>query len=496
MAKAALAIIRVLNNRWCEVRGLDERAEEILDDALAVEQPGARFNPRVRRGLWDGKKHLFRRKTLQFPKGLLTRVRILLAELKYRIKIKDARKNKPGKPTYEAKDDLLKGVTLRDYQVAAVAKALKKCGGIQWLATNAGKTEIICATIKCLWKERALVLVHKTALLQQTRERIAKRFGTIEEHVGIIGAGKFDPKHITVATIQSLTRKMPYQKKKIIKQYLSTIQQLHIDEGHHSKALTWLKLINSIDAPYRFIYSGTPFANGSDDLIVESACGPVLGRITNKQLIKLGVSAVPTIFIVNVDGAELDPTLMWRDVYTQGIISNQRRNELVAKYTVKQAKDGRPTLVLVKELHHGDIITQAVKAHGHHAEFVHGKMSMDQVNRAKHAFEAGKFPVLIASPIFDEGVDVPAIKSLVIADGGKSIRSVLQKIGRGLRKKEGENKLRVVDFADTSHRWLAHHTQERISIYESEGFKIKVVQPKPPKPKKIPKLKHREPRFK
>jgi superfamily II DNA or RNA helicase len=105
-------------------------------------------------------------------------------------------------------------------------------------------------------------------------------------------------------------------------------------------------------------------------------------------------------------------------------------------------------------------------------------MPTEEVERRKELLVSGKIIALIASPIFGEGVDLPAsddfpgILGLVIADGGQSVANVLQKIGRGLRRKKGDNSLAVVDFADTTHKWLARHSQERMALYESEGFEV------------------------
>ncbi len=453
----------------------------MVDEALSVDVPGAQFQAAVRRGFWDGKRHLFAKRTNVFPSGLLSRVEELLRDLGWKVKIKDKRSKVLKTPDLSlVTDTMLKGdvergepkrITLRPYQMTAIRKGLKRQRGIFWLATNSGKTEVAAALIKVLGTHRALFLVHKQALLDQARERIARRLGTIEEHIGIIGAGQFNPKHITVATIQTLSRKMHPKKRKIIQSYFNTIGQLHVDEGHHSKATTWYKLINRIDAQYRFIYSGTPFGGGNG-LMVEAVTGPVIHRVTNAKLIKLGVSATPTIEMIPCDKPELPTDLSWQEVYQKGIVENDDRNYLIAKRTKKFVKMKNPTMILVNHLHHGDLISQQLDALGIPYVFAHGKMPRHMQRDRVAEFENGSVSVLLASPIFDEGVDMPSIRALIVADGGKSVRAVLQKIGRGLRKKKGENALHVVDFADMTHKWLARHAQERLTIYENEGFEV------------------------
>lgn len=241
---------------------------------------------------------------------------------------------------------------------------------------------------------------------------------------------------------------------------------------HHSSAKSFYRLIQRIDAPWRFGMSGTPFglADGKG-LMVEAAFGPVIVRVTNAELIALGVNAKPTIHMIDVDEPQLDTDLDWQGVYKEGIVLNAHRNGLIAREATKFAGKKWPTLVLVRELWHGDNLCDLLREKKVRHAFVHGQMPTAEVERQKSRLTEGKIQVLIASPIFGEGVDVPAIRALIIADGGQSVAAVLQKIGRGLRRKE-DNRLDAVDFADTTHRWLSRHSQDRVALYESEGFDV------------------------
>lgn len=459
-----------------------KRILNLLDDALAIEQKGSHFNPTVQEGLWDGRRHVFHKNEEDgtFPAGITKRVKALLREAGYKVmRTRDERAKTHGPTPEEISDDMLAGVTLRDDQLRVIAAALEAGCGLLHVATGGGKTEIAAAIMKALIDRRCLFIVHTKQLLKQARERIALRLGTIEEHIGVIGDGRFDPKHITVATMQSLTRVRGDVQKRVIAKYLKTIELLFLDETHHASAKTFYRFVQRVDAPWRYGLSGTPFglADGKG-LLVEAAFGPVVERVTNEELIELGVNARPTIHMLEVNEPKLDADLDWQTVYKEGIVLNQARNELIAGEVAKFARKKWPTLVLVRELWHGDKIADLLDQAGVPHAFVHGQMPTDEVERRKHAFVESKVMALIASPIFGEGVDLPAgesfpgVRALVIADGGQSVANVLQKLGRGLRKKKGENKLNAVDFADTTHKWLARHSQERLALYESEGFEV------------------------
>jgi superfamily II DNA or RNA helicase len=169
----------------------------------------------------------------------------------------------------------------------------------------------------------------------------------------------------------------------------------------------------------------------------------------------------------------------WHSVYAQGIVQNEYRNNVIAKVAAQYSRRNMQTLILVRELYHGDQLTQLIRAEGvKNVSFVYGDTPDNVLDDEVAHFKEHTDSVLIASPIFDEGVDVPDMRALIIADGGKSVRAVLQKIGRGVRKKKtGANTIDVVDFADATHKWLSNHSLERIAIYEGEGFDVTYEKP-------------------
>lgn len=481
------ATVTVINNTRCSVafrypglKGKDaEKARtkivNLLDDALAIENKGAHFNPAVQQGLWDGRRHMFYKDGCTFPKGLMKRLKRLLREAGYKVmKTKDERERVHGDVDLgRVTPGMLSGITLRPDQTKVINAALEAGCGLLHCATGAGKTEIGSAIIKVLVEKRTLFLVHTKQLLKQARERIAMRLGTIEEHIGVIGDGKFEPKHITIATVQSISRARGAAQKRVIAKYLKTIDVLVLDETHHASAKSFYRLIQRIDAPWRFGMSGTPFglADGKG-LMVEAAFGPVVARVTNDELIELGVNARPTIRMVEITKPEIDSSLDWQGVYKEGIVLNEERNGLITGHAARFAKKKWPTLVIVRELWHGDNLCSLMRDAGVAHAFVHGQMSTTEVERQKVRLTEGKIRVLIASPIFGEGVDIPSVRALIVADGGQSTANVLQKIGRGLRAKKDDNRLDVVDFSDLTHRWLSRHSQERLALYESEGFRV------------------------
>jgi superfamily II DNA or RNA helicase len=79
--------------------------------------------------------------------------------------------------------------------------------------------------------------------------------------------------------------------------------------------------------------------------------------------------------------------------------------------------------------------------------------------------------------IFQEGIDIPALRSVIIGTGGKSTIASLQRIGRGMRMAEGKHEFEVWDVLDQGQKWLKAHALGRFQAYGREGHEVVVLQP-------------------
>jgi superfamily II DNA or RNA helicase len=83
---------------------------------------------------------------------------------------------------------------------------------------------------------------------------------------------------------------------------------------------------------------------------------------------------------------------------------------------------------------------------------------------------------IVATPVFDEGADIPHLKVVLLAGGGKSPIKIIQRIGRGMRRKtEGENEVEIYDFLDTGNRYTKKHSVLRRRLYKQEEFDTELL---------------------
>lgn len=449
-----------VENLRCTVA--DARSDETawIDDILSFEQkrrPGAR-------PFGDGRTHLYSRATQKFPTGFLPAVLKYAQRDDVKIEVLDKRV-RPAPP-----DESIDISWLRSYQRAAVDRALERERGVFWHVTSAGKTEVAAALTKRSPTLRVLFAVHRLDLLEQTAARFLKRDACDE--VGMIGDGVWNPKRVTVASLASLYTSLHLER---TKKFLRSIDLVMFDEAHTLPAGSHYRVAMSMpNAFYRYGFSGTPFARGDQkSLYLWGATGPVIHRVSAEELITAGVVAQPTIHMLTCVQV-LNAGARWDELYRRGVVESKPRNQLVLSAIARAAK---PCLVFVKSIDHGRILEQALRTRGENVEFVWGSKSTAVRKAAIRRLVHGDTNVLIANVIFQEGIDIPELQSLVIAAGGKSIITVLQDVGRGMRRHDSEGRetksaFQVFDILDRGTRQLARHANDRLAAYAIEKYPV------------------------
>jgi superfamily II DNA or RNA helicase len=528
-----MAIVE-LGNVYSTVWDISVDSVHALDDALSVITPNYVFAESYQAGYWDGLTRFYDAGKCRFPTGLVVDAIKAIRRAGEKVEIVDSRTHIdvdiPDKITLLHEE--LGTITLRDYQYDSVVKGLEATRGIVNIATNGGKTEVACGIMQTILPalkegERIVFLTHSKEIFIQSHKRIQERLGI---KVGKIGDGKWEDAQIVVAMIPTITKniKKPktlpnikkykdmkeeleslkigaeagssvfaveYKAKKAevkayekeqwakikdnvarTKGFLDSVVAFVVDEAHHSSADTWYKVLMALEnAYYRFGLTGT-ISDKADDRIdtlkLHSCTGDILTKVSNKFLIEEGHSAKPTINMLSMGKIKAVIHQPYFEARRLGIIENKIRNDIFVSKILERAKIGKQCLIIVNETEHGDIVHSLVEGHGVSVKFMHGDKTDKYRKDTLEELKTGDLQVLIATSILDEGVDVSGINCLFLMAGGRSMRQLLQRIGRGLRKKEDGSGLEVYDALDYHNEYLVDHTMERYGTYKKEGFDI------------------------
>jgi superfamily II DNA or RNA helicase len=497
LSKSRKAVEIEVNNVYSKIIGeLQPYVFEKLDTALSYYVDGFQFSAAYKRGFWDketssykhwdGKKHLLY-SGVGFNSGLLFRVVELLSSVGVDVTVIDKRKVIPF-----GKEIKTKNFEARDYQQKALDVAIEKKSGIVKIATGGGKTVVISNLIAKI-NVKTLVVVPSIDLLYQTKEAIEKITG---KSIGIVGDGEVDIKPITISTIWSAAnalskkmikfdeeefgRKEKFQtkdKKKIAKA-VQDAEMLIIDEAHQA-ACSCIGVINSAakNCYYKFGFSGTPQRFSGEDLLIEGIFGRKIVDVPASQLIDGGFLVKPIIHFINVPEKDDLSSENYQTIYKEYVVENEVRNAKIISAADKLIEAERSVLILVRNIKHGQVLLEELEKR-YSVYFVKGDVDSDERNWVRKEFQKGKIDIIIATQLFDQGIDIPNLSALILAGSGRAAGRALQRIGRVIRPYPGKKDAIVVDFWDNC-KYLTKHTEERIRIYRTEdGFKIKLPEKK------------------
>ena len=437
---------------------------QTIRSLLSFYADGYQFSKAYRRGKWNG-KICFLTSAGRFPTGLLPYVlKKLPLWLKNSCKIHDRR----NVPDIRYLVPSLKGIELRPYQKRFVINACRKKRGVIWAPAGSGKTEIALAIIAALQYPKTLYLVHQKDLLHQTARRISQRTGI---RAGTIGDGYFVEGRITVATVQSLWQRIK-QKDPITNLMLRHTRLLILDECHHASATTWYKIAMKTDAYFRFGLSATPLTKSSirNFRLFAATAAIIVDRITENELAAQGYLCYPTIKMIRVNAAPLPAGLPFKIVYERGIVRNSVRNAIIAEQVKTLLEEDKSVLILVEKIEHGKILSELLES-----PFLSGKEPLKTRKKMMDALSGKHIRVLVATTIFDEGIDIPTLDSVILAGGGKSYIRLIQRIGRSMRTVDSKQNAIIIDFLDTCHHLLKRHSAERLKLYKTKNYPVTII---------------------
>lgn len=434
---------------------------------------------------WDGFKKLLT-PTLQFPSGLVERVKDFYQAANKPIDVFDKRTAKSVGKSRNILDNLQKiGKPPYPYQTEILDVIDKYDRGIIKVATGGGKS-LIAALIAAKLGKKTIIYVIGKDLLYQFHEFFTQCF---DEPIGIIGDGQCQIHDINIASIWTVGQAIGLKKNEILldsdddeklinkTKYTDILKMMKdarvsiIDECHMSACETIQQVFKHSATEHLYGLSGSPWRDDGADLLIESILGKYIVNIPASKLIKEGYLAQPFIKFRVTPPYPYELEKNYQSIYKNYIVENEVRNGLVLDAAKTLVQKGYQTLVLFNSIKHGKILYELFKEHMNCA-ILDGSNDKDEREKVKKDLMAHKIDCVLASRIFDIGVDIPSLSGLVIACGGKSTVKALQRVGRVIRKYPGKKFAVIIDFADQV-TFLDNHSRIRYSIYSSEdGFNV------------------------
>jgi len=356
---------------------------------------------------------------------------------------------------------------LRPGQSKAVDALLENEIGVLCAPTAFGKT-VAAAAIVAARKTNTLIIVNRTQLLDQWRNRLSAFLQIDNRSIGTIGAGKQSPTGIIdIAIMQSLVRKG------VVRDIVANYGQVIVDECHHVSAFSFERVMKETKARFVLGLTATPLRRDGHHPIIFMQCGPIRFRGSNTDR-KAGIRhiVIPrhTGFAAPV-GADSIQSLF-------GVLGqSEERNALILRDILAVLADGRTPLVLTERKDHLDRLSEMLRANtGAEVIVLSGKMGrrkqaaafdrIDKLSEAHHRI------VLATGRFIGEGFDDPRLDTLFLANPISWRGTLQQYAGRLHRDHADKQEIRIYDYVDASVPTLARMFNKRLRGYRAMGYTV------------------------
>lgn len=329
-------------------------------------------------------------------------------------------------------------------------------------ATGVGKTVISAFDYKNFKSQnkgkvnRLLFIAHREDILSQS----LKTFRTIlrDRNFGGLYSGNFTPNNIdhVFMTIQTFNSKKFDEC--LDKEFYDFII---IDEFHHASAPSYQKILEHFKPKVLLGLTATPERMDGKD-VLEYFDGRISSEMRLCEAIDKKLLSTFQYFCIS---DELDLSkLKW----SKGGYDNKELTELL---TIDKLNSKKRAELVIRSLH--DYISDIDEVVGlgfcvsiEHANFmanyfndkkipsvaISSKTTKDERDKAKSGLINGKYKFAFVVDLYNEGVDIPEVNTIIFLRPTESLTVFLQQLGRGLRLSDNKECLTVLDYVGQAHK--------------------------------------------
>ena len=352
-------------------------------------------------------------------------------------------------------------------------------------ATGTGKTVIAALDYKRMQTTPAnqpslLFIAHRKEILEQaldTYQKVLKdgSFGEL-----LVGGLKPTRRKHVFASIQSIARadELP----RWAKEHFDIVV---IDEFHHAEAATYRRVLDHF-APRELLgLTATPErADG-----VDVAASFFEGRIASELRLWDALGAdllVPFHYFGIADGVDLRGIRFSRGRYDLGELdrvytgNDARAAKVLAAVQDKVTDPTRMrALGFCVSVDHAHYMARVFNAAGLPALALSGESQPEERREGLEKLRRGELTCLFAVDLFNEGLDIPMVDTVLMLRPTQSATIFLQQLGRGLRRSDDKAVLTVLDFVglqntqfrfDLKYRALTGLSRNKLERSIQSGF--------------------------
>ncbi|MGL6113446.1 MAG: DEAD/DEAH box helicase family protein [Cetobacterium sp.] len=309
------------------------------------------------------------------------------------------------------------------------------------VGTGLGKTYL--SAFDSLSFKRVLFVVHREEILHQAMETFKTVHGDKKSYGFFKGSLKDTQAEIIFASIATLGKKEYLNSDYFPKDYFDYIV---IDEVHHGTSNNYKNLLDYFNPQFLLGLTATPERQDNGDVYeicdynIAYECDFVTG-INNNWL-------TPFKYYGIFDSIDYE-NIPWRsgrydlEALENALIVEERSNKILKRYLKFKNRISLGFCASVKHCHYMEDFFNKNKIK---AKSITGNTPSSERSRIIEELKSGEIEIIFTVDVFNEGVDIPCVNTVLFLRPTESYTIFLQQLGRGLRTFKDKTILRVLDF--------------------------------------------------
>jgi len=359
---------------------------------------------------------------------------------------------------------------LTDMQERALEALLTHEAGVFVAPPGTGKT-VVGAHLIASRGRNALIIVHRTQLVDQWRQQLGVFLEMKPSDIGQIGGGKRKPTGVVdIAMIQSLVRREE------VDDIVASYGHVLVDECHHVPAVSFERVMRGVRARYVTGLTATPKRRDGHHPILRMQIGPTRYAVDPRN--QAARRPFQHHLIVRKTPFRLHPPSdapTIQEIYSQ-LAASEKRNEMIIDDVIRAMEDGRSPILLTERREHLEFLAEQLGRVTRNLVVLKGGVRAKR--RAEIAKTLASIPdseerLLIATGRFvGEGFDDARLDTLFLTMPVSWKGTLVQYAGRLHREHHNKADVRIYDYVDGGVPMLARMFEKRRRGYRAMGYEL------------------------
>ncbi|MBN9646939.1 DEAD/DEAH box helicase [Terrisporobacter glycolicus] len=341
-------------------------------------------------------------------------------------------------------------------------------------ATGTGKTYMSAFDVMQYKPRTMLFIVHREEILKKAKETFEKLLKGRNIKTGLFtGNAKDKDANYLFATIQTMNRYY----EDFHKNYFDYII---IDEAHHGASDSYLNVLGHFEPKFTLGMTATPERCDSLSVFELFDNNVALEVRLHEALDEDLVIPFHYFGVTDIEGVDLeDVNLDDKSQLAQRLMINRRVDFIIEKMNF-YGHDGnfRKLLGFCVNIEHAKYMAEEFNKRGISSVALSGEDTVAKRDEYIKRLESNKddLQAIFTVDIFNEGVDIPSVNTVLMLRPTNSPIIFIQQLGRGLRKSGSKEFLTVLDFIGNHNKtFLIAIALNGARYYDKDSLKVAVA---------------------